>query len=746
MHTIWRKLKKQRDIVLLITTFICLGLLTSTTVVGCAQKQPDVRPQPWAKERGIASSGKYRDVSLADLDNDGNLDIVGGGLSPGTAVVWYGEGVGVMSSPQFLPLKGDVRSVAIADFNEDGFKDIVLSVQKESSGIMIWMNQGNRKWLKGVSPIEINNYQGVETADVNKDGHMDVVAANSTSDTQGGIQIWLGDGKGAWLMESGPTITGVYMDVVLADFDKDGFLDLAGAGWGTYGALRVWLGDGFGGWSSTSPLSKGSYYGLKIGDVNGDDNLDILVGSYRQGAQIFLGDGNGNFNKRLTVDGDTQKQYENKQTENNKTTETSEAEEGSSFWQVIPVDLNEDGRIDILAGSVALKGITAWINRRSDNWVPITGRFPSVGTFYGMAVGDINQDGNDDILASSFGEGIKIWPARSGYLLTSDVRKKKTPTISKTQTAFEAPEENSVFTTRFGVPEYKIGPGDVVEITLWKGDVGTKEDIIVRPDGKISFSLITDLYVNGLTANELDNTITERIKEYIKAPQIDVLTKEHNSKFVTILGAGSARYGRGADKGKYPLTGKTTIVQMLSDYGGLHVDANLAEVSLRRKNGQTLTLDLFKAILRGETSQDVVLDDGDVIYIPIITKEANRVYVFGEVGSPGAYSFTGSEVRLMDAISQAGGTTVFAHEDSTKIVRGDPTRPEVISADLKLLLQEGDHTQNVALANGDLVYVPRSSLGDVNLFVKRIRPLLELILAPTRIIKDYDDAYDIISE
>ena len=103
-------------------------------------------------------------------------------------------------------------------------------------------------------------------------------------------------------------------------------------------------------------------------------------------------------------------------------------------------------------------------------------------------------------------------------------------------------------------------------------------------------------------------------------------------------------------------------------------------------------------------------------------------------------------MQLFDAIAQAGGVTIFATEQSTKIVRGDITRPEVISADFKKLMEQGDQTQNISLANGDLVYVPRSFVGDVNLFVKRIKPILELILTPARIITDYDDAYNIITE
>ena len=87
-------------------------------------------------------------------------------------------------------------------------------------------------------------------------------------------------------------------------------------------------------------------------------------------------------------------------------------------------------------------------------------------------------------------------------------------------------------------------------------------------------------------------------------------------------------------------------------------------------------------------------------------------------------------MRLIDAISEAGGPTVFATASSTKVVRGDINNPEVFSADLDRLLEEGDQTQNVVLASGDFVYVPRNAFGDVNIFLQQIKPLFELIRQP----------------
>jgi protein involved in polysaccharide export with SLBB domain len=201
----------------------------------------------------------------------------------------------------------------------------------------------------------------------------------------------------------------------------------------------------------------------------------------------------------------------------------------------------------------------------------------------------------------------------------------------------------------------------------------------------------------------------------------------------------------GTGPGKYRLKGKTTVLEMISQAGGPTKDANLNDVRVRRTNGQMITLNIFKTINQGDLSQDMVLNDGDVLFVPTLAAEGNRVYVFGEVEKPGAYTFSGTNFRLFDAISEAGGATVFASTEETRVVRGDPTRPEFLNANLKSLIEEGDQTQNMVLASGDLVYVPRSGWGDVNLLNKRIRPLFELIWWPARAIIDWYHAGDIIN-
>ena len=714
-------------------------------VSGCATRpETYTPPPPMPKAEGLALAGKFRTVAIADLDNDGMLDVVGGASSPGMVTINYGDGRGGLSQPQYLAVKGNVRSVTVADINEDGLADIIFSVQKQSAGIKVWMNQSQRQWNLNNGPIGINKYEGIATADVNGDGHMDIIAANTTSATQGGIQVWLGDGKGNWPKESGPTVSGIYMDVLPVDLNHDGHLDLIGAGWGTYGALRVWLGDGTGNWSSTEPLERGSFYGLSIGDLNRDGNFDIFAGSYKNGIRIFAGGGRGDFSAIMTPDEYLKHKAEPQILTAPDGEDTPEPIENPSFWSVLAMDLDKDGLMDVVAGSLDSEGIQAWRNRGDGRWARFEGLFPSTGSFYKMAIDDLDADDQMDLCAASFGEGLKIWPGKEGAFKIVQQRQVEQLKSSERHARVQVPIENEVFKKIDGELEYKFGPGDTLEITLWEGTTPTREEIRVREDGKISFGFVEDLSVKGMTSSELDRLLTANFKEFVKNPRIDVVVKKYNSKFVRLSGA-IFYHGPGTGPGKYRLTGKTTALEVITQYGGATKDADLGNIKIRRQDGQTISLDLFAAINKGDLSQDMVLDDGDMVFLPTLAEGGNRVYVFGEVENPGAYTFAGSNTRLFDAISEAGGATVFGSTDSTRVVRGDPASPEIITADLKSLIEEGNLSQNVVLASGDMVYVPRSGWGNVNLYNKRIRPLFELIIWPARTVIDWYTASDLIS-
>ncbi len=697
-------------------TLIVFFLMLTISAVGCASKDMDPETVSWSKTGGIATSGMYRGIAVADLDNDTHRDIVGASSDPGKIAMWYGDGTGDITAPQFLPEreKGDFRFVAVGDISGNGRQDIVASVQKESSGIQVWMNQPERQWRMGNKPTTTHKYEGIRVRDMNNNGHADIIAANATSVHDGGIQVWLGDGKGGWLRETGPTTKGIYMDVAVADFNNNGMQDIVGASFGLGGGIRVWLGDGTGSWSATPPLAFGNFYGLHACDINGSGNLDVIAGSYRSGVHIFLGDGKGNFEK---VPGPV---------------------DTGSYWRAICHDINGSGTMDIVAGSVDGKGVRGWINRGENRWMPVEGVYPTLGNFYDLISADLNHDGNNELIISSSGEGVKVlsgrrWPHTrlfEGFLGNMD---------EYDIDHYEEVEENSAFTMKRGYEEYKVGPNDVLEITLWEPDRVTRQEVDVLPDGTISFSFMQDLNVDGMTLKEIRETLTEYLGSYIRDPRISIRMQYYHSKWATISGPGRAHYGGGAGGGdarsrrggRYYLDGRVPLTEMLSG-GVASRDANLREILVTRADGRTRQLNIFRALTMGDKTQDIVVDHGDAVYIPIMSDEGSRVFVFGEVNQPGAYSFRGESMPSLDAIAAAGGPTVFGLLDQTKIIRGSIAEPEVIALDLKRLMKTGDQGENKPLMAGDIVYVPRTVIGDVNLFVQRMRPFLTIITSPLR--------------
>jgi protein involved in polysaccharide export with SLBB domain len=715
---------------------VLAGCLVTLLVLGCAHNKayqtPPAPPTPRAD--GLVASGKFRAVAIEDMDNDGNLDVIGGASSPGMVTISYGDGRGSISEAQILPVHGDVRSVAVADFNGDGLNDIVFSVQKETSGIRLWVNQSMRNWKQQNGPIKINKYLNLEAADVNADGHMDIIAANSTEDHKAGIQVWLGNGQGGWSVESGPTTLGRYMDVAVADLNQDGLPDLIGAGWGLRGSVRVWLGDGTGRWAATSPLDQGNYYGVSTGDLNSDGKLDIIAASYQSGIHLFQGDGQGNFTR---VFGPIEYLKRRRKVDSTHGKAEYPLSGSPSFWMALPVDLDGDNMLDIVASSLDSKGILAWRNKGNNMWAKFDDRFPGNGKYYGMARGDLNADGYPDICATNYGEGIQIWAGQKGGAIRArQMEIEQLPSVDRLA-VMAAPTENEVFTTIDGVVQYKIGPGDVLEITYWEGNTPTKEEIIVRPDGKISFSYVEDVPAKGLTASQLDDLLTKRLQRYVRKPRIDVIVKEFNSKTVTLLGAIAYRNTKGTGPGEYKLSGKTTLLELITSAGGTQEGADLGSIKIRRKSGESISVNLFEAIHQGDPGKDFVLDDKDVVFISTLAVDGHRIFVFGEVVQPGAYSFKDPDIRLADVIAEAGGPTVFATAASTKIIRGDITKPEVISANLESLLESGDQSQNIALAHRDMIYVPRSWVGDFRRFSEQLMPFFQLLMGPGQVYRTY---------
>lgn len=315
--------------------------------------------------------------------------------------------------------------------------------------------------------------------------------------------------------------------------------------------------------------------------------------------------------------------------------------------------------------------------------------------------------------------------------------------------------ENSAFTQKRGIPEYLIGPGDVLTINFWistsiasgalsRSEEGFKQNtytVVVRQDGKISYLFGDDISVAGHTTSEIREILTNQLKTYIRNPRIEVIVKEYKSKSALLFGQINILQTGTSGPGKYPLTGRTTILDLIVSAGGpisgkdtsvLGVNpgnADLKSVELVRK-GKRYTVNLYNAMFRADVSQNIIIDDGDIVTVPELPYYGERVYVFGEVNRQGIYRLKDA-YDLLAALANAGSVTLIAVKSDIKIIREYKERqgkPIILSANLDEILKRGDLAQNIKLKDGDVVYVPRRTIGDINEFILNTTPLLDYLL------------------
>ena len=159
-------------------------------------------------------------------------------------------------------------------------------------------------------------------------------------------------------------------------------------------------------------------------------------------------------------------------------------------------------------------------------------------------------------------------------------------------------------------PGYLIGPDDVLVVGVWK-DKDLSAEVVVRPDGKVSLPLVNEIDAAGLTVDEFRKALTTAYEKYQADPTVLVSVKQINSRKVYITGnVGKA--------GPYPLSGPTTVVQLIAMAGGVTEYADTENISvLRIEKGTTLSFRVnYKDIAkRKNLKQNIELKPGDTVIV-----------------------------------------------------------------------------------------------------------------------------------
>ena len=159
--------------------------------------------------------------------------------------------------------------------------------------------------------------------------------------------------------------------------------------------------------------------------------------------------------------------------------------------------------------------------------------------------------------------------------------------------------------------EYRIGPEDVLHISVWKED-DLDRKVLVRPDGGVSFPLVGDIQVSGRTPLEVQDEIRSRLARYVPDAEVTVAVDKISGYTIFILGEVNK-------PGQFTLGRYVDVVQALTLAGGTTPYASERNMRiLRRKDGREVTYQFdFRDIKRGKNlKQNIILQSGDVVVVP----------------------------------------------------------------------------------------------------------------------------------
>jgi protein involved in polysaccharide export with SLBB domain len=248
-----------------------------------------------------------------------------------------------------------------------------------------------------------------------------------------------------------------------------------------------------------------------------------------------------------------------------------------------------------------------------------------------------------------------------------------------------------------------LGAGDVLNFSMFLNDAieQPRENVVIGPDGRISYLQAQDVMAAGLTIDELRARLDAELGKYYRSPKTIVTPVAIRSKKYFVLGAV-------VNKGVFAFDRPLTVIEAIGRAGGLQTgvfERNTVELadlphSFLVRNGQRVPVDFERLFQNGELSQNIPLEPNDYLYFA--SASANEVYVLGEVAKPGVVNYTPRSSAIA-AITERGGFTPTAYKQKVLIVRGSLNHPQTFVVDTAAILK--GKAPDFKLQPRDIVYV-----------------------------------------
>lgn len=236
----------------------------------------------------------------------------------------------------------------------------------------------------------------------------------------------------------------------------------------------------------------------------------------------------------------------------------------------------------------------------------------------------------------------------------------------------------------------QIAPGDVVSIQVY-GHPNLTVTTPVASDGTVNYPLVGQVRIGGLTVIQAGKAIANALEQggYIKRPAVTVYITQNVADQLSVLG----QVGR---PGRYAVNSHNDgLFDVLAMAGGLKQSAAEKVVIIRPKRegaGHRIAIDIDRALRNGDSSEDVRLQPGDVVYVP----HANMVYIYGQVNRSGAYPIS-RDMTIRQLIALAGGLTKGGTTSGIKVTIRINGKSKTKTERLSTLV-----------IPGEVVYIPQS--------------------------------------
>jgi polysaccharide export outer membrane protein len=242
----------------------------------------------------------------------------------------------------------------------------------------------------------------------------------------------------------------------------------------------------------------------------------------------------------------------------------------------------------------------------------------------------------------------------------------------------------------------RVGPGDLLEVKVFDVPELTQE-VRVSDRGEAVLTFLGPIQLAGLTTAEVQTLVENRLRDgnYVREPHVSIMIQEYATQGVSVLG----QVGK---PGVYPVLGSRTLLDVISEAGGITPMAAHEATIKRRKGGE-----VFNASLSDNPGEllasNIELWPGDTIIVP----KAGIVYVIGDVGRPGGFIMQNNgRVSLLEAVALASGVNRTAAQSKARVIRKTSTGYDDMPVDLKRILQ--GKAADIPLEREDIVYIPPS--------------------------------------